>query len=183
MEALSSLIPWLLHASPGHRHFRVDGIASPLKPRHVWCWQVLGKSRIQISEAGKGQPLKGKQDCHLLTYPGERHAANRGRGDQSMSPAGQAEVHFEEKLCPLSSLCCCCPQHPETTGLCGSHSVNTFQGPAASPSTYSRLQPEVRCSGGQRHCPHVPGVEALRICVVKRVGKEESKLLKRNLYC
>lgn len=79
-----------------------DGIASPLKPHHVWCWQILGKSRIQVSDAGKGQPLKGKQDCHLLTYPGERDAANRGRGDQSMSVAGQAEVHFEEKMCPVS---------------------------------------------------------------------------------
>lgn len=106
-----------------------DGIASPLKPHHVWCWQVLGKSRTQVSEAEKGQPLKGKQDCYLLTYPGESHAANRGWGDQSMSPAGQAEVHFEEKMChfPFTLLLLSsAPREDRAVGI-------TFQGPATSP--------------------------------------------------
>ena len=149
----------------------------------MWCWQVLGKSRIQASDAGKGQPLKGKQDCHLLTYPGERDAANRGRGDQSMSPAGQAEVHFEGKNVPTFTLLLLSSAPGEDRAV-GITFCERLPGSCRLTSTSSRLWPEVRCSGSQRHCPqHVPGVEALSICVVKRVRKEESKLLKRNLYC
>ena len=111
--------------------------------------------------------------CQQRAGRPEHESSRTSRG----SLRGKKCAHFPFTLLLLSSA----PGEDRAVGITF---CERLPGSCRLTSTSSRLWPEVRCSGSQRHCPqHVPGVEALSICVVKRVRKEESKLLKRNLYC